>query len=304
MLTLRTADCLHSSLATKNFRSISIFGRSDFSRTDTHCVMEVVTRAAAHKSINRIMMPTFNTWPHGTPTTASPGGKNLFAALSKTQTQCHNPFSSLVVCGYWARYSYGDPGGSGCRTAHPRRPDLCAAPHPGRRSDRPEAAHGISGARSPILVSDVTSLRDAHSAQRGRAARRPEDVDQVDSLYVIEMATRHFFIRAEMGKNAGRKKEEVDEDYKQAEVFAALVAPYRYARLSAVKLAGDPNNPVHFRDDASDGRVACRDHEATGKTDLCRAYRLAGAAGADFIANCVNQCPASKCVVSNSAGVD
>ena len=77
-------------------------------------------------------------------------------------------------------------------------------------------------------------------------------VDQVlDSLYVIEMATRHFFIRAEMGKNAGRKKEEVDEDYKQAAALTALVAPYRHARLSAVKLAGDRNNPVHFRDDAT-----------------------------------------------------
>jgi hypothetical protein len=53
---------------------------------------------------------------------------------------------------------------------------------------------------------------------------------------------RHFFIRAEMGKNAGRKKEEVDEDYKQAAALAALVAPYRHARLSAVKLAGDPNS--------------------------------------------------------------
>jgi hypothetical protein len=32
-------------------------------------------------------------------------------------------------------------------------------------------------------------------------------VDQVlDSLYVIETAMKHFFLRAEMGKNAGRKK--------------------------------------------------------------------------------------------------
>jgi hypothetical protein len=77
-------------------------------------------------------------------------------------------------------------------------------------------------------------------------------VDQVlDSLYVIEMGMRHFFIRAEMGTNAGRKKEEVDEDYKQAAALAALVAPYRHARLSAVKLAGDPNNAVPFKDDAS-----------------------------------------------------
>jgi hypothetical protein len=44
-----------------------------------------------------------------------------------------------------------------------------------------------------------------------------------------------------MGKSAGRKAEEVDEDYKQAAALAALVAPYRHARLSAMKLAGDPN---------------------------------------------------------------
>jgi hypothetical protein len=43
----------------------------------------------------------------------------------------------------------------------------------------------------------------------------------------------------------------VDEDYKQAAAPAALVAPYRHARLSAMKLAGDPNNPVPFKDDAT-----------------------------------------------------
>jgi hypothetical protein len=75
-------------------------------------------------------------------------------------------------------------------------------------------------------------------------------VDHVlDSLYVIEKAAQHFFVRAEMGKNAGRRKEEVDEDYKQAAHLAALAAPYRHAKLSAVKLAGDPNNPARFKDD-------------------------------------------------------
>jgi hypothetical protein len=45
MLTLRTAHRLHSSVATMNFRSISIglwcgcsFGRLDFLRTDIYCV--------------------------------------------------------------------------------------------------------------------------------------------------------------------------------------------------------------------------------------------------------------------------
>jgi hypothetical protein len=52
MLTLRTADCLQSSLATKNFRSISIgpwcscsLVRSDFSRTDILVLIEVFTSA-------------------------------------------------------------------------------------------------------------------------------------------------------------------------------------------------------------------------------------------------------------------
>ena len=77
-------------------------------------------------------------------------------------------------------------------------------------------------------------------------------VDQVlDSLYVIEMAMRHFYMRAEMGKNAGRKEALVDQDYKDAATLAALVAPYRHARLSAVKLAGDQNIPVRFKDDAT-----------------------------------------------------
>jgi len=73
----------------------------------------------------------------------------------------------------------------------------------------------------------------------------------LDSLYVIEKAAQHFFVQAEMGKNAGRRKEEVDEDYKQAAHLAALAAPYRHAKLSAVKLAGDPNNPDRFKDDAT-----------------------------------------------------
>jgi hypothetical protein len=77
-------------------------------------------------------------------------------------------------------------------------------------------------------------------------------VDQVvDSLYVIEKAMRHFYMRAEMGKNAGRKEALVDQDYKDAATLAALAAPYRHARLSAMKLAGDPNNPARFKDDAT-----------------------------------------------------
>jgi hypothetical protein len=90
-------------------------------------------------------------------------------------------------------------------------------------------------------------LREAHKA-RIDALREPEIVD---SLHVLERSMRHFFMRAEMGVNAGRKQAEVDEDYKQASALAAILAPYQHARLSAVKLAGDPNNPARFKDDAT-----------------------------------------------------
>jgi hypothetical protein len=77
-------------------------------------------------------------------------------------------------------------------------------------------------------------------------------VDRVlDCLYVLESAMRHFYVRAEMGKNAGRNHAEVDADFEKAAHLAAMVAPYRHARLSAVKLAGDPNSHLHFKDDAT-----------------------------------------------------
>ena len=73
----------------------------------------------------------------------------------------------------------------------------------------------------------------------------------LDSLYVIEMAMGHFYMRAEMGKNAGRKETLVDQDFKDAATLAAMAAPYRHARLSAVKLAGDPSTPARFKNDAT-----------------------------------------------------
>lgn len=33
--------------------------------------------------------------------------------------------------------------------------------------------------------------------------------------------------------------------------MANLAVPYRHSRLSAMKLAGDPNNPARFKDDAT-----------------------------------------------------
>ena len=65
------------------------------------------------------------------------------------------------------------------------------------------------------------------------------------------LTMRHFYIRAETGKAVGRSPEQIDDDYRRAAALANLAAPYRHSRLSAVKLAGDPNSPARFKDDAT-----------------------------------------------------
>jgi hypothetical protein len=45
-----------------------------------------------------------------------------------------------------------------------------------------------------------------------------------------------FFVRAEMQKNASRNQSEADADYEKAAQWAALMAPYRHARRSAMRL--------------------------------------------------------------------
>jgi hypothetical protein len=62
---------------------------------------------------------------------------------------------------------------------------------------------------------------------------------------------RHFFLRGEAAKNTNMKAEKIDAYYEKAAHLAALAVPYRHARLSAMKLAGDPNNPGRIRNDAS-----------------------------------------------------
>lgn len=73
----------------------------------------------------------------------------------------------------------------------------------------------------------------------------------VDTLHVMEQTMRHFYTRAMVLKQTKGPKEQIDADLKDAAMMAEKLAPYRHARLSAVKLAGDPNNPVRFSDDAS-----------------------------------------------------
>jgi hypothetical protein len=87
-------------------------------------------------------------------------------------------------------------------------------------------------------------LREAEEAMG-----RPEEF--VDCMHVLEYTMRHFYGRALLLKQIKGKPEQIDADLKEAAAIAEKIAPYRHARLSAVKLAGDPNNPVRIHDNAS-----------------------------------------------------
>ena len=68
------------------------------------------------------------------------------------------------------------------------------------------------------------------------------------SRLVVILVTRH---RRALEPRKGRKAEQIDQDYRDAAHLAVLAAPFRHSKLTATKILGDPNNAVHFRDDAT-----------------------------------------------------
>ena len=95
-----------------------------------------------------------------------------------------------------------------------------------------------------------TILREAQETMLARGLMGREQ-EFLDSLHVMEVGMRHFFAKAMHAKANKGKPEIIDANMLQAVSIAERIAPYRHARLSATKILGDPNNPVHFRDDAT-----------------------------------------------------
>jgi hypothetical protein len=73
----------------------------------------------------------------------------------------------------------------------------------------------------------------------------------LDSLHVLEATMAHFYTRAINLKRSGGKAEVIDANLRDAAAIAEKIAPFRHARLSTMKLAGDPNNPWRIKDDAT-----------------------------------------------------
>jgi hypothetical protein len=98
---------------------------------------------------------------------------------------------------------------------------------------------------------DLKNRRTLLRGAEERLAIERDPVKIVNIVYVMEEAASFFFRRAVNGLRQKRKEMQITEDYERAARIASVAAPYRHARLSAMKLAGDPNNPVRIRDDAS-----------------------------------------------------
>src|SRR5262249_7536567 len=66
----------------------------------------------------------------------------------------------------------------------------------------------------------------------------------VDPLCVIETCVRYFCSLAQTGRKANAPLDEVRKCFEKAAHLAALAAPYRHPRLSAVKLNKHPIDPA------------------------------------------------------------
>lgn len=80
-----------------------------------------------------------------------------------------------------------------------------------------------------------------------------EDIVVADSLAIMEQTMMHFYLRAMKEKQIGTKASEKRLDYalERAAHWAKEIAVFKHAKLASMKLIGDPNNPVHFKDDAT-----------------------------------------------------
>jgi hypothetical protein len=88
-----------------------------------------------------------------------------------------------------------------------------------------------------------TVLREAELAMADRG-------EFLAPLYVLESGMRHFFVRAMQLKQTNADPAAIDANLLHAVNIAEKIAPYRHARLSAMKLAGDPNAHKEVDDDA------------------------------------------------------
>jgi hypothetical protein len=92
-----------------------------------------------------------------------------------------------------------------------------------------------------------TLLREAEEVLEH--SRAPHEI--ADSVHVMETVMMHFFNQALSKKHWGKPEAEVTAAMKDALMAAERVAPFRHPKLAAMKLAGDPSNPLRMMDNAT-----------------------------------------------------
>ena len=72
---------------------------------------------------------------------------------------------------------------------------------------------------------------------RGLMGHEQDFLDSLHLMEVMEVGMQHFFTKAMTAKANNGKTEIIDANMLQAVSIAEKIAPYRHARLSAMKLA-------------------------------------------------------------------
>ena len=96
--------------------------------------------------------------------------------------------------------------------------------------------------RPPGSRNKKTLIREQRIREAAKLARGPEEgAILIDSLQILEAGMRYFFSRFQAGvAEKSPNDAQVRADILDAVSVAKDLAPYRYARLSAMKLASDP----------------------------------------------------------------
>ena len=80
---------------------------------------------------------------------------------------------------------------------------------------------------------------------------RPAEIEGLFEAGGTEHVMMHFYLRALSLKGLKKPDDQIDAAMMQALAAAEKVAPYRHPKLGAVKLAGDPSNPLRMMDNAT-----------------------------------------------------
>ena len=106
------------------------------------------------------------------------------------------------------------------------------------------------GARNKKTLARIGGLLTKQEIVKRRSALvKTDSVDTavpLDSLAVLEEVMRHFYFKAKVLQAMGERAdwEQVDRTMEQVGRWAKEVAVFRHAKLSSMKLAGDPNAPL------------------------------------------------------------